>query len=114
MPQSDAIVSEITVPTKASAMEIFSAAKKYGAECGRPTFSRISRGRAPTARSTSRISGSMVASPVARLIATGTNDDSTAVITAGTAPVPNHTTRIGTIATLGTVLNAIIRGLNAL
>ena len=42
MPSFDAMVSEITAPTKASVMATFSEAKKYGIVRGRPTLRRMS------------------------------------------------------------------------
>jgi len=110
MPRLPAIVSEITEPTKARVTATLSEAKKYGIECGRPTLSRMSSGRAPSERSTSLSSGSSVAMPVATLTTIGKNEIENAVRTAGTAPMPNQITRIGTIATLGMLLKPIRSG----
>jgi hypothetical protein len=52
----------------------------------------------------------MVASPVATFTTMGKNEIRNAVSTAGTNPMPNHSTRIGTTATLGMALNPIISG----
>ena len=75
-----------------------------------PTFRMMSSFEAPSARSTSSISGSMVARPVATLTTIGKNEIRNAVIIAGTMPMPNHRTRIGTTATLGMALKPIISG----
>ena len=88
----------------------FSEPKKYGIERGMPIFHRICSLRAPSERITSCSSGSMVASPVATLTTTGKNEIRKAVMIAGTVPMPNQITRIGTIATLGMALNATISG----
>ena len=64
----------------------------------------------PSARSTSSISGSMVARPVATLTTIGKNEIRNAVRIAGISPLPNHSTRIGTTATLGTALKPTISG----
>ena len=48
--------------------------------------------------------------PVATLTTTGKNEIRNAVITAGTVPMPNQMTRIGTTATFGTELKAMRRG----
>ena len=65
---------------------------------------------APRLRSTSRISGSMVARPVATLTTMGKKLMTKAVMTAGRAPTPTQIIRIGTIATFGTALKAISSG----
>jgi hypothetical protein len=65
---------------------------------------------APSARSTSSVSGSMVARPVATFTTIGKNEIRKAVSTAGTVPMPNQMTRIGTSATLGMALNPIMIG----
>ncbi len=70
----------------------------------------MSSGLAPSARSTSLSSGSSVARPVATLTTIGKNEIRNAVSTAGTAPMPNQITRIGTIATLGMLLKPISSG----
>jgi len=75
-----------------------------------PTFSMMSIFFAPSARSTSSVSGSMVASPVATLTTIGKKEMRKAVSTAGTVPMPNQMTRIGTSATLGMALKPIISG----
>ena len=75
-----------------------------------PTFSMMSILRAPSARSTSSVSGSMVASPVATLTTIGKKEIRKAVITAGIVPIPNQMTRIGTTATFGMALKPIISG----
>jgi len=56
--------------------------------------------RAPRLLSTSIISGSMVARPVATLTTIGKKLMTPAVMTAGSAPTPTQIIRIGTIATL--------------
>ncbi|MNL78579.1 hypothetical protein D3C87_2050050 [compost metagenome] len=71
---------------------------------------RISHWLAPSERITSRISGSMVASPVATFTTIGKKEMTKAVMTAGSAPTPTQIIRIGTIATLGIALNAISSG----
>src|SRR6516225_8724871 len=63
---------------------------------------------APSARSTSSSSGSMLASPVATFTTIGKNEIRKAVSTAGTMPMPNQMIRIGTTATLGIELKPII------
>ncbi|MNX71508.1 hypothetical protein D3C86_1028250 [compost metagenome] len=75
-----------------------------------PTFSMISIFFAPSARSTSSVSGSMVASPVATFTTMGKKEIRKAVNTAGTVPMPNQMTRIGTSATFGMALKPIISG----
>ena len=65
---------------------------------------------APSARSTSRSSGSTVAMPVATFTRIGKNASRNAVMTAGTVPMPNQITSTGTTATFGTELNAISAG----
>src|SRR5690242_10202791 len=110
MPLLDATVSEITEPMNESVMAIFSDAKRYGVERGMPTLVRISQRDAPRERSTSRISGSMVARPVAIFTAMGKNAMLQAVIIAGTVPIPNQMTMIGTKATFGIELNPIMMG----
>ena len=71
---------------------------------------RISKREAPRLRSTSRISGSMVASPVATFTTMGKKLITKAVMTAGREPTPTQIIRIGTIATLGIALKAISSG----
>jgi hypothetical protein len=77
---------------------------------GMPTLVRISKRVAPRLRSTSRISGSMVARPVATLTTMGKKLMTKAVMTAGSEPTPTQIIRIGTIATLGMALKAISSG----
>jgi len=48
----------------------------------------------------------MVASPVATLTTMGKKEIRNAVSTAGTKPIPNHSTRIGTTATIGNGVEA--------
>jgi hypothetical protein len=74
MPAFEALISDITVPTKAKVMATLSEAKKNGSERGRPTLRRISTRVAPRARSTSSSSGSRVARPVATLTTMGKNE----------------------------------------
>ena len=71
---------------------------------------RISKREAPRLRSTSRISGSMVASPVATFTTMGKKLITNAVMTAGSEPTPTQIIRIGTIATFGIALKAISSG----
>src|SRR5215469_11276465 len=104
------MVSEITAPTNASVIAILSDAKKYGSERGKPTRHRMSSLLAPRDRSTSSSSGSIVAIPVATLTEIGKKATRKAVSTAGTVPIPNQRTRIGTTATLGMELNPISTG----
>ena len=52
----------MTEPTKANVIAIFSEAKKYGSERGKPILATISKREAPRERRTSRSSGSMVRS----------------------------------------------------
>ena len=68
---------------------------------GRPTFQRMSSLLACSARITSSSSGSVVASPVATFTTMGKMLMIIAVRMAGTVPAPNHSTKIGTTATLG-------------
>ena len=75
-----------------------------------PTLSMMSSFFAPSARSTSSISGSMVARPVATLTTMGKKEMRNAVSTAGSQPEPNQMTRIGTTATLGMELKPTISG----
>ena len=110
MPSLDATVSDTTVPTNASVIATFSEAKKYGRQRGSPTFSRMSRRVAPSERSTSSSSGSSVARPVATFTTMGKKQIRHAVRTAGRLPMPNHTTRMGTNAALGMLLNATSSG----
>ncbi len=70
----------------------------------------MSRCEAPSDRITSSSSGSMVAKAVATFATTGKNDSMNAVTTAGTVPVPNQMTKIGTSAAFGTLLNATRSG----
>ena len=104
------MLSEITEPTKASVIATFSEPKKYGSVRGMPTLRMMSSLEAPSAFSTSSSSGSMVARPVATLTTIGKNEIRNAVSTAGTKPMPNHSTRIGTTATFGMALKPIISG----
>ena len=62
------------------------------------------------ARITSSSSGSVVASPVATFTTIGKNDSVIAVRIAGTVPAPNHSTKIGTTATLGMLEKPISSG----
>ena len=110
IPTLEASVSAITEPTKASVIAIFSEAKKYGIDRGSPTLQMMSQREAPSERSRSSSSGSTVANPVATFTATGKKDSMKAVNTAGTVPMPNHTTSTGTNATFGTELNPISSG----
>src|SRR4030095_4958113 len=110
MTSFDATVSDTTVPTNASVIATFSEAKKYGSERGSPTLVSTSSRVAPSAGSTSSSSGSSVASPVATLTTIGKKQIRNAVRTAGTVPMPNQTTRIGTNAALGMLLNATSSG----
>ena len=73
----------------------------------------MSRRVAPSERSTSSSSGSSVARPVATLTTIGKKQIRNAVRIAGTVPMPNHTTRIGTNAALGMLLNATSSGYSA-
>src|SRR5207247_1033343 len=66
--------------------------------------------RGPSPLSTSSSSGSMVARPVATFTTIGKKEIRNAVSTAGTNPIPNHSTRIGTTATFGMALKPIISG----
>ena len=68
---------------------------------------------APRERKTSSNSGSTVAKPAATFTTIGKKANMNAVIIAGGVPIPNQITKIGTIATLGTELNAISSGYNA-
>src|SRR5688500_10501495 len=110
MPSLLATVSDTTVPTNASVIATLSDAKKYGSDLGNPTLSSTSFRVAPSERSTSSSSGSSVASPVATFTTIGKKQIRNAVRIAGTAPMPNHTTRIGTNAALGMLLNATSSG----
>ena len=110
MPLFEATVSEITEPIKASVIAIFSEANRYGADRGMPTLVKISQDEAPSERSTSRISGSIVARPVAMFTAIGKNATLQAVMIAGTVPMPNQITMIGTKATFGIELKPISSG----
>src|ERR1051325_11540852 len=112
MPSFEATVSETTEPMNASVIATFSEAKKYGSERGRPIFSITSARLAPSARSTSSSSGSMVASPVATLTVIGKKQMTNAVRIAGTVPMPNHTTTTGTSAAFGMLLKPTISGLS--
>ncbi len=66
-----------------------------------PTLVMICHFEAPSPFSTSSVSGSMVASPVATFTTIGKNEIMNAVMTAGIQPTPNQMTRIGTTATFG-------------
>ena len=110
IPRLDATVSDRTVPTKASVTAILREAKKYGIALGRPTFHSTCLRLAPSAFSTSSISGSVVASPVATLTMIGKMHVTIAVKIAGTAPEPNQSTRIGTTATFGIEENPTSNG----
>ncbi|MDT4882710.1 hypothetical protein FQZ97_1186890 [compost metagenome] len=79
-------------------------------ERGRPTLVSTSQRLAPSTRNTSSSSGSSVARPVAMLTMMGKKLIRNAVRIAGPAPMPNHTTRIGTKAALGRALNAVMSG----
>ncbi len=72
----------------------------------------MSKRLAPSAFSTSSVSGSMVARPVATLTTIGKNEITKAVSTGGSQPTPNQITRIGTTATLGMELNPTSSGLS--
>jgi hypothetical protein len=54
-----------------------------------------------------------VANPRATFTATGKNASRKAVITAGTVPTPNHSTRSGTTAALGMLLKPTSSGYRA-
>ena len=64
-----------------------------------PILIMIWRFDAPKARSTSLSSGSTVARPVATFTRIGKNEIRKAVMIAGTVPMPNQITRMGTTAT---------------
>ena len=104
MPALAATVSEMTEPTKAEEIATLSDAKNIGIVRGAPTLTKICQDEAPSARRTSRSSTSRVASPRATFTATGKNASRKAVMTAGTVPTPNHSTRRGTTAALGMLL----------
>ena len=59
---------------------------------------------------TSSSSGSVVASPAATFTTIGKTHRIIAVSTAGTVPAPNHSTKIGTTATLGMLEKPISSG----
>ena len=65
---------------------------------------------APSARSTSSSSGSVVASPVATFTTMGKKEIRNAVRTAGIAPNPNQRISTGTTATFGIELKPIRTG----
>ena len=65
---------------------------------------------APSARSTSSSSGSIVARPVATFTVIGKKQIRNAVMIAGTMPMPNQTMRIGTNAAFGIELNPTSSG----
>ena len=65
---------------------------------------------APSARSTSSISGSIVARPVDTFTTIGKNAIRNASRMAGMLPMPNHMIRIGPTAILGTALKPTISG----
>ena len=75
-----------------------------------PTLITMSRSCAPSARSTSRSSGSIVASATATFTTIGKKQRMNAVIVAVVSPMPNQTIRIGTIATFGMLLKATSSG----
>ena len=110
MPLLEATVSEITEPMNAKVIAILSDANRYGAERGMPTLVRIFHRFAPSERKTSRISGSIVASPVATFTAIGKNAILNAVMIAGTVPIPNQITITGTSATFGIELKPMRTG----
>ena len=114
IPEFDAASSDTTDPTKASVIAILSEAKKSGIERGSPTLRSTSAREAPRARSTSSSSGSIVASPVAMFTVIGKKQIRNAVSVAGTTPIPNQTTRIGTNAAFGIALNATSSGYSPL
>src|SRR6185312_1414803 len=92
-------------------MAIFKEAKKYGSERGIPALMTMSVLDAPSDSNTSINSRSVAATPAATLTVIGKNDSTNAVMTAGTVPIPNHSTSTGTTATLGTELKATSSGL---
>src|ERR671920_2578678 len=96
--------SAVIEPTNATDMATFNDAKKYGIERGSPIFMMIWRRDAPSARSTSRNSGSTVAMPVATLTKIGKKEIRNAVTIAGAVPTPIQITRIGMMATFGIAL----------
>ena len=100
----------MTEPTNAEETATFSDAKNSGMVRGTPTLRKICQREAPRTRSTSRSSASSVASPRATLTATGKNASRNAVSTAGTAPMPNHITSIGTTAAFGMLLKPTSSG----
>ena len=110
MPAFEALISEMTAPTKASVTATFRLAKKYGALRGKPTLKNTSALEAPNARSTSCNSGSTVANPVATLTAIGKKLIKKAVRMAGGEPIPNQITKIGTSAAFGTLLKPTRNG----
>ena len=75
-----------------------------------PTLRITSSLEAPSARSTSSSSGSVVASPVATFTTIGKNEIRKAVMMAGISPSPNHRISTGTTATFGTELKPISTG----
>ena len=75
-----------------------------------PTLVMMSSATAPSARSTSSVSGSMVAMPVATFTTIGKNEIRKAVSTGGSQPTPNQITRIGTTATFGIELKPTSSG----
>ena len=102
MPLFAPTVSETTAPTKASVIATLSEPKKYGSERGMPTLRMMSSLEAPSARSTSSSSGSVVARPVATFTTIGKNEIRKAVRTPDLADA-NH--RISTVTTATFVMS---------
>ena len=111
MPSFDATVSETTVPTNASVIATLSDAKKYGSERGSPTLNRMSHPRrAERAQHVLELG-------LERREPGGDVDDDREEADQergedrrARVPMPNHTTRIGTNAAFGMLLNATSSG----
>src|SRR5215470_6074962 len=102
MPAFEPTNSPTTAPTTASVTETFSPLKIEGRAVGRRNLRNTLNGLAPMERARSITSDSTALKPCTVDTTTGKKPSRNAAITLGTMPKPNHTTKSGAIATLGT------------
>src|SRR5258707_10434564 len=102
MPELEPTNSPTTAPTTARVTDTFSPLKIEGRAVGRRNFRNTLNGFAPMERARSITSLSTDLKPCTVATTTGKNPSKNAAITLGTMPKPNHTTKSGAMATLGT------------
>src|SRR5262249_26815275 len=102
MPELEPTNSPTTAPTTASVTETLSPLKIEGRAVGRRNFTNTLNGPAPIDRARTITSPSTDLKPCTVDTTTGKKPSRKAAMTLGTMPNPNHTTKSGAIATLGT------------